>query len=173
MGIRLIIIGVIIAAIMAAVGGFFLYQKSIVNDLEAIIVLKDQEIHTLREQVAGLEIDNIQLKISNQAMVEEIDRKVSETKEAYAEIAKLNAADAASRERLNQVETLLTDKARASKLDRIRNSRKASLLLRLLDREIKCYIENFHRVGEGRCIAGKFVPTGERFDGKEITNEKD
>lgn len=167
MGIRLIIIGIILAAVVSAVGGFFLYQKSIVSDLEDIIAGKDQQIFVLSEQIAGLEFDKLKLEVSNQSLTAEIDRKASETKEAYEEISILREKDAVSQTRLNEIETLLRDRQRLERIENIRLSRKASLLLRLMDKNIKCYAENFDRVGEGKCIRGKFVPNGDRLVPKE------
>lgn len=161
---KLMIMAVVIVAVLAAIGGFYAYQKSIVNDLQDIIENKDQEIHVLQEQIAGLEIDVLQLKISNQSLVGEIDRKAAETQEAYEEIATLRASDAESQVRLNEFETKLRDRERLERVENIRLSRKVSLLLRLMDRSVKCYVENFDRVGEGKCVSGKFVPNGERFD---------
>ena len=51
---------------------------------------------------------------------------------------------------------------RAKRLQTIRNSRRASLLLRLQNKSIKCWVENFDRF-DGKCIRGKWVIDGERF----------
>lgn len=161
---KLMIMAIAIVAVLAAIGGFYAYQKSLISDLQGIIETKDQEIRVLQEQIAGLEIDVLQLETSNQSLVSEIDRKAAETQEAYEEIATLRASDAASQTRLNEVETKLRDRERLERIEAIRLSKKASLLLRIMDKNIKCYVENFDRVGEGKCTSGKFVPNGERFD---------
>ena len=163
MSIRLIIIGVILAAVVASVGGFFLYQKSIVSDLESTIAEKDKQIFSLTEQIAGLQQDKLRLEVSNQTLTSELDRKADETKEAFEEIAVLREKDAESRTRLNEVETILRDQQRLKRIETIRLSRKASLLLRLMDKQTRCYAENFDRVGEGKCVRGKFVPNGDRL----------
>ena len=164
MFIKLMIMAVVIVAVLTAIGGFYAYQKSLMNDLQDIIENKDQEIHVLQEQIAGLEIDVLQLETSNQSLVSEIDRKAAETRETIEELTILRLRDAESQTRLNEFETKLRDQERLDRVEAIRSSRKASLLLRLMDRSIKCYVENFDRVGEGKCISGKFVPNGERFD---------
>ena len=163
MSIRLIIIAVVVAAVISAVGGFFLYQKSIVSDLESIIAAKDQQIFSLTEQIAGLREDKLKLEVSNQTLTSELDRKANETKAAFEEIAVLREKDAESRARLNEVETILRNQQRLKRIETIRLSRKASLLLRLMDKNVRCYAENFDRVGEGKCIRGKFVPNGDRL----------
>jgi len=171
--IRLIIVGVILAAVMSAIGGFFLYQKSIVNGLERTIVQKDKKINVLKEQIAGLELDNTKLKISNQSLTVEIDRKNNETREAYEEIAVLRSKDAESQTRLGAIEAKLKDRERLDRIENIRNSKKASLLLRLMDKNVRCYVENFDRVSEGKCVMGKFIPHGGRLAPEDtIENEK-
>lgn len=171
MGIKLIIIGIVLAVIVSAVGGFFLYQKSIVSGLEDIIAKKDLEIFGLSEQIAGLEIDKLKLEVSNSTLTSEIDRKANETKEAYEEIALLREKDSVSQARLHNIETALRDQKRLERIENIRLSRRASLLLRLMDKNVKCYAENFDRVGEGKCIRGKFVLTGERLVPVEAPTE--
>lgn len=162
LGLKLAIVGIIVAIIAATVGGFFMYQKSIVGDLNDIITTKQKLIDGLKEQISGLIIDKERLQTSNDSLESEITRKVEETKEAFAEITRLREADIASVTRLNEIERRLRDRNRMEVLESIRQTRKASLLLRLMDRNVACYAENFDNV-EGKCIRGRWVPTGERF----------
>lgn len=155
MSIRLILIGLAVLAIITAVSGTIYAAKSYVDGLNETITQQ-------QEQIAVLKIDNAKLAISNESLESEITRKSDEMKEAFAEITRLRKSDAESETRLNNIEIMLRDQERAKRLQTIRNSRKASLLLRLTNKNIKCYIENFDRF-DGKCIRGKFVPTGERF----------
>lgn len=169
LGLKLAILAIIMVLVSSAVGGFFLYHKSIINDLNEAVNDKQEIINVQKEQIAGLIIDRVKLQSSNDSLESEISRKADETKEAYAEISRLRVKDAQSSVRLNEIERILRDRNRMDRLDAIRATRKASLLLRLMDRNVKCYAENFDKV-EGKCIRGKWVPTGERFLPKAQTD---
>ena len=155
MSLRLILISLAALAIITAIGGTIYAAKSYVDGLNGTITQQ-------QEQIAVLVIDKAKLEISNESLENEITRKSDEMKEAFAEITRLRKADAESDVRLNEIETLLRDQERAKRLQAIRNSRKASLLLRLTNKNIKCYIENFDRF-DGKCIRGKWVVDGDRF----------
>ena len=155
MGIRLILIGLAALAIISAVGGTILAAKAHLDGL-------NEQITQQQEQIAVLEIDNAKLAISNESLEKEAARKSEEMKEAFAEITRLRKADAESQVRLNEIETFLRDQERAKRLQTIRNSRRASLLLRLQNKQIKCWVENFDRF-DGKCIRGRWVIDGERF----------
>ena len=162
LGLRMMIAAIIIAVITASIGSFFLYHKSIINDLQETIVKKEKIINTQKEQIAGLVIDKEKLELSNASLEGEIARKSNETKEVFAEISRLRKKDIASTTRLQKVERILSDKNRLERIEAIRNTRKASLLLRLMNANVKCYAENFNKV-EGRCIRGKWINDGERL----------
>lgn len=171
---KLIILIIIVVAVSSAIGGFFLYHKSIISDLNDIIADKQEIISVQKEQIAGLFIDRERLQGSNDSLEAEINRKSDETKEAFAEISRLRVKDAQSSIRLNEIERILRDRNRMDRLDAIRATRKASLLLRLMDKNVKCYTDNFDKV-DGKCIRGKWVPTGERFVPKttpEVTTDE-
>ena len=155
MSLRLILIGAMILAIVTTIGGTIYAAKSHLDGL-------NQKITEQQEQIAVLEIDKAKLEISNVSLENEITRKSNEMKEAFAEITRLRKSDAESETRLNGIETLLRDQERAKRLQTIRNSRRASLLLRLQNKQIKCLVENFDRF-DGKCIRGKWVIDGERF----------
>lgn len=155
MSIRLILIGLAALAIISAVGGTILAAKAHLDGL-------NEQITQQQEQIAVLEIDNAKFAISNESLEKEAARKSEEMKEAFAEITRLRKADAESQVRLNEVETFLRDQERAKRLQTIRNSRRASLLLRLQNKQIKCWVENFDRF-DGKCIRGRWVIDGERF----------
>jgi len=155
MSIKLILIGLAALAIISAVGGTIYAAKSYVDGL-------NEQITQQQEQIAVLEIDKAKLEISNISLENEITRKSDEMKEAFAEITRLRKSDAESETRLNEIEILLRDQERAKRVQAIRNSRRASLLLRLQNKNIKCWVENFDRF-DGKCIRGRWVIDGERF----------
>lgn len=152
------IYGIAALIVVAAVGGFFAYQRSIVSSLENTIKEKEAEIGTLKEQVAGLIIDNEKLKTSNDSLEKEIDRRAAEVLKVYEDLDKLRREDTASRSRLIELERKVADQERVKQLDRIRESRKASLLLKIINDNIKCEVANFEKVGLGKCVNGRFVP---------------
>ncbi len=155
MSIRLILIGLAALAIISAIGGTILAAKAHLDGL-------NEQITQQQEQIAVLEIDNAKLEISNESLEGEITRKSDEMKEAFAEITRLRKSDAESETRLNDIELMLRDQERAKRLQTFRDSRRASLFLRLTNKNIKCYVENFDRFN-GKCIRGKWVENGERF----------
>lgn len=154
---RLAIIGIVILVITTSIGGFFLYQKSIVNALQEKVNQQAAEITVLKE-------DKIKLETSNKTLESEISRKATETKEVYAELSALREADATSKTRLKEIEAKLNDKERLDRITAVRLSRKASLLLRIMDRNVKCYIENFSRI-DGKCVAGRFILIPNKVEG--------
>jgi len=154
-GLRLAIIGIVITVITAAVGGFFLYQKSVVAGLNDTINAQASEITILKENAIKLEASNTSLEL-------QIDKRAKETKAAYEEITKLREKDIESVSRVNEVERILRDRNRNERLSLLRKSRKASLLLKLMDRDISCQVVNFYNI-DGKCIRGKWVPKGERL----------
>lgn len=149
MNIKFIIIGLAALFIVAAVGGTIYAVQSHIEGL-------NEKITEQQEQIAGLEIDKKKLEISNESLKKENDRKAEEAASIRAELEKFRKVDAASKQRLLEVERKLRDYENVKRHEAIRQSRKASLLLRLINADIKCQIENFDRV-DGKCIRGKFV----------------
>lgn len=143
---------------IAAVSGFFFYQRSIVSSLEKTIQEKDTEITLLQEQVSGLVIDKEKLTQSNTSLEKEIDRRIQEVQKVYDDLAKLQKEDQVSQTRIVELERKVNNQERIEQLDRIRESRKASLLLRIINNNIECEIENWERVGLGKCVNGQFRP---------------
>ena len=162
LGLKLMIAAIIIAAVTATIGGFWLYQKSIISDLESKIADQQKTINVQKEQIAGLIIDKQKLQTSNNSLEGEIKRKADETKAAYAEIDQLRKKDLESDSRLQAVEKQLRDKERLQRIEAIRNSQKATLLIRIMDQNIKCFADHFDDVN-GKCILGRWVPTGGRL----------
>lgn len=163
MSLKFILIGLAALAIISAIGGTIVAAKSYVDGL-------NKQITQQQEQIAGLEIDKSKLEISNNSLENELSRKTEETKAAFDEISRLRKADTESQTRLNEIEKTLRDQERTERLNNIRNSRKTSLLLRLMDKQVKCYTENFDRF-DGKCIRGNFVNDGERLVPLEENSE--
>lgn len=141
------IILIVLAIVAVVAGGYWVYQKVLVANL--------------REEIATLQINNEKLSISNQSMQQEIERRAEETKNAYAEIERLSQANEASRTRLSAIQKKLRNTEKLKQADKIRNSRKADLLIKLMDKNVECYLENFDKV-DGECIRGKWVSKGAR-----------
>jgi len=155
MPIKFILIGIAALAIITAIGGTIWAAKSYVDGLNTKIITQQQEIEALK-------IDRERLLQSNKSLAAEMKRKSDETKAAYAEIERLRKSDEKSQKRLAEVQKVLQDQERIKRLENIRKSRKASLLIRLMDKQIQCYVDNFDRF-DGKCIRGKFVKNGERL----------
>lgn len=149
LGSKIGITAIIITVAVLLVGGFWLYQKNLVSNLRSEIAKKEQEIVVLK-------VDNEKLKISNESLEKEIQRKIEETKAAYEEILRLEKSDSESRKRLTTIEQRLRDSERKKKSEEIRNSKNIEKALKTLDVNTKCFIENFNRI-DGECINGKWV----------------
>ena len=164
MNIKFIIIGLAALFIVTAVGGTIWAFKAHVDGLNAKITKQ-------QEQIAGLEIDKKKLEISNESLKKENDRKAEEAASIRKELETFRQVDAASKQRLLEVERKLRDYENVRQHEAIRESKKASLLLRLINLDIKCQVENFNRV-DGKCIRGKFVVDGERLDNSATPEAK-
>lgn len=163
--IRIAIFALIALAIVSTIGGYFYFQERQITGLQNKITQQQQ-------QIAGMVIDFELLKTSHDTLVNEVVRKVEEMAEARLELHELRTADDASRKRVNELETKLEDQDRKKRIDAIRTSKKASLLLRLTNKDLKCFLENFNRIN-GTCIHGKFVIDGERLVPKGDKDDKD
>lgn len=143
---KLILIGLAALFIVTAVGGTIWAFKSHVDSL-------NEKITKQQEQIAGLEIDKKKLEISNKSLSNENARKAEEAMVIREELDRFRQVDKESKERLADVERKLRDYENVRRHQAIRDSEKASLLLRLINLDIKCQVENFMRV-DGRCIRG-------------------
>lgn len=149
----LYIIGAI--AIAAIVAGFWFYQRSIVSDLEAQIAAKDIKIEQLNVEITGLRIDNDRLKLSVASLENDIERRVEEAAAVRAEFEEVSRIRDESAQRLAEFEAKQRDAERQERINQIREGERASLLLRLYNNNIDCFVENFNNV-DGRCVGGQF-----------------
>ena len=155
MSVKLIIIGLLFVGVVTAIGGTIYAAKSHLDGL-------NDTITSQQEQIGGLIIDKAQLTASNDSLVRENTRKAEEAKDAREELDRLRKVDNESQKRLLEITRKLRSAEEVKRREDIRNSRKASLLLRLVNKAIKCQIENFDRV-DGKCVRGRWVITGDRF----------
>ena len=142
-------------AVTALVGGFWYYQSSIVSDLEDKLAERDRKIEELNVEITGLRIDNERLTASNTSLEAEINRRVGEAAAIRQEIEEANKLRDESASRLAEFEAQQRDRERQARIEAIREGDRASLLLRLYNNNIDCYVENFNNTN-GRCIGGQF-----------------
>ncbi|MBE0619432.1 MAG: hypothetical protein IH605_02460 [Burkholderiales bacterium] len=161
---RVAILGVVLAAVAGAVFKVtaFLHEKDL------MIQERDQQILNLNAQVAGLRIDADRLKNSNASLEGEIAKKRDELAQAELEAKKISLADQASSKRLGELERKLNDQERIAKIERLSRSRRADLVLKIVNRSAECELENFFRT-DGECKAGKWIPAGDRLVPKAET----
>ena len=156
--VRLAVLGFILAAVAGAV----FKVTSFLSEKDAAIHERDQLILNLNAQVEGLRIDKERLTLSNASLEREVNQKRDELARAQVEAKKLNLTDQASSKRLAELERKLNDQERIAKIERLRNSSHAELVLKTVNNSAKCEIENFFRTG-GACKSGKWVPDGGRL----------
>lgn len=162
LGTKLIIATVVIAIVTATIGGYWLYQKSLVDGLQNQIV-------GLQNKVAEMIIANESLKLSNTSLELRIVAHVEQNQQIREEIGRLKVVDDAAQAKLAEYENQLRDIERKKKIARLLKSRMASLLLRKMDARIKCEIIHFEEI-DGKCVEGQWVKTGERLVPKEKTS---
>lgn len=162
-------------------GGFSLLKIGIVLAAATAIAIpvwlhvrednrKDNMITVLQDNIVQLEVDKKLLSTSNTSLEQEIDKRLREIKDITAENERFREAD---REALTVVADLrkkLNSDERRKRIEKIRNSRGASLLLRKANRQADCGWSNFDRL-DGRCIEGVFVLNGERLVPLETTTD--
>ena len=163
--IRLILIGLAALTIVTAVSGTIYAAKSYVDGLNSTIVIQQKQITVLTTDLSSA-------KASNQSLLRENNRKAEESKGVREELDRLRRSDADSQERLTKIQKKLRDAEEIRRHEAIRNSRKAGFLLRLVNKDIKCQIENFDRV-DGKCVRGRWVKTGKRLVPEETKGNTD
>jgi uncharacterized protein YoxC len=143
---KFILIGLAALAIVAAIGGYFWTQKSIVENLQDTVTKQAKEITGLQTEKANL--------------TAEVERKVKESEMQSRELNALRMADSNAQSAIRQLEKQLRDADRIIREKTVRQSDKADLYLRLQNRTAECFWENFERA-DGRCVAGKWLPNKE------------
>src|SRR5262249_22718765 len=101
------------------------------------------------------------LKQSNVSLEQDLSKKREELAQAQREAARLGLVDQASNKRQAELERKLSDHERLAKIERLRASSHADLVLKTINSSAKCEIENFFRNG-GQCRSGQWVADGQR-----------
>jgi predicted nuclease with TOPRIM domain len=156
--VRFAIIGVIVAALSAVAIKVTMY----LSEKDQMVQERDKLIADLRAKAEGLQRDNDALRQSNASLAADRDNKRDELARAQVENSKLHAADAASNRRMNELQVRLNSRERLEQVERLRNSRRAELMLRVVNKSAKCELENFFQAG-GVCKSGVWVKDGERL----------
>lgn len=148
------IAGIVITAI---VSGFWFYQRSIVSGLEDKIAEKDRVIEQLNVEITGLRIDNDRLKLSVESLERDVQRRESEAADIRKEFKEVTRIKDESARRLAEFEAQQRDAERQERIRQIREGDRASLLLKLYNNNIDCFVENFNNTN-GKCVGGQFRP---------------
>ena len=152
----------LLGVILAAVAGAVFKVTSYLHDKDLMIQERDQQILNLNAQVAGMKIDSDRLKQSNASLEAEVAKKRDELAQAELEAKKISLADQESSRRLGELERKLNNQDRIAKIERLSRSRRADLVLKIVNRSTECELDNFFRT-DGQCKGGKWVPEGGRL----------
>ena len=158
----------LLGVILAAVAGAVFKVTSYLHDKDLMIQERDQQILNLNAQVAGMKIDSDRLKQSNASLEAEVAKKRDELAQAELEAKKISLADQESSRRLGELERKLNNQDRIAKIERLSRSRRADLVLKIVNRSTECELDNFFRT-DGQCKGGKWVPEGGRLVPKTET----
>jgi len=145
----LIAYGMLMFIVSAVVGGFWWYQRSVVSSLEKRIenLIAENETLKLERQKNLMTIETL-----NRAII----KKENEIEEILKELEKNRRIVEDSQKRLETALNRLQDYERRERVTNLLKSRKRELILKYLNDNIQCWIENFDKVG-GECIQGKWV----------------
>ncbi|MCB1936130.1 MAG: hypothetical protein KDF59_09325 [Nitrosomonas sp.] len=139
------IIGVILAG-----AGLFTYHTVTVSSLQS-------QIAELTIKITVLTTETNVLKEEKAILKNEIAKKNEEAVQIRVELEKFRIKDTQTQLQVADLEKKLKDVEFNERMQSIRNSRKASLLLNYANKNVKCEMENFER--EGKCVKGIFKPT--------------
>jgi predicted RNase H-like nuclease (RuvC/YqgF family) len=145
--------GVVLIALATAVHKF----SSFLAEKDLMIQERDQQILNLNAKVEGMRIDNERLRTSNTSLEQDLRRKIDEAAQARQEASTLRVTDVSSAQRRNELERKLADRERVEQVDRLTHSRRAELVVRVVNRSAKCEIENFFQI-DGQCRNGVWTP---------------
>lgn len=125
-------------------------------------IAKDNKITELNGAITQLELDKVKLQTSNDSLQTELERRRAETQTIIDENNKLREVDVETQQELNKLRSELQSIERKARVEKIHNSRKASLLLRKANNQAECEWKHFDDF-TGKCVSGKFVLNGERL----------
>lgn len=149
LGGRFLLYGIAALLITAVVGGFWVYQRSIVSSLENRV----QQLTAENEQLK-LEIQRKDITIKT--LEKMLAKKDEDIKKMIEEIEKNRKIVEESQQRLKSALEKLNDYERKERLQKLLESRKRELILKYMNKNVKCWIENFHRT-DGECVQGRWV----------------
>jgi septal ring factor EnvC (AmiA/AmiB activator) len=144
----------VIIAITAIIGGGWFYVKYQTDEYESTI-------KTQQEQIASLTTEKIELTNSVNVLQTTLKNQQTETNKSIEEIVKLRLADSESKAKLQAVLQQLQDRENQTRLSNMLKSDKQSLVLRLMDLQVKCEMDNFFK-NDGKCVRGKWINNGNR-----------
>jgi predicted RNase H-like nuclease (RuvC/YqgF family) len=153
--IRAALAGIVLIAVAAAAHKF----SSFLAEKDLMIQERDQQILNLNAKVEGMRIDGERLKASNASLEQDLRRKIDEAAQARQEASTLRAGDATSDRRRDELERKLADRERIEQVDRLTHSRRAELVVKVVNRSAQCEIENFFQT-DGQCRSGVWVANG-------------
>ncbi|MDQ6961587.1 MAG: hypothetical protein Q9M28_03525 [Mariprofundaceae bacterium] len=149
MGIKIALIALGAIFILAVVGGFYKMQQDREKSFQ-------QTIGVLQQQVSDMTAENNALRDTNASLNASVQRKNEERQEIQRELEKMRLVDAQTQQQILDVEKKLQDAERNKRMKQIRNSKKASLFLRIVNKNVACETE--HMEDEGKCRAGRWQP---------------
>jgi len=138
---------ILIVSALAICAGLFGYHTLKVNSLQAKILVRDN-------QIVILQAKNDALESTNQSLEAKVALKVEEALNVRIELAEFRAIDKVTQKTVSEMEKKLNDHKYTGRLKDIRNSKKASLLLRFANKNVKCFSENIEE--QGTCVMGSF-----------------
>lgn len=145
---------IIAGIITAIIGGGWFFINSQFNNMK-------ETIKTQQEQISALTTEKITLQSSITTLETHIKQTEEETLKATAQIIRLRIADQESRARLTETLNKLNNIEYQQKIASYIHGEKQSLVIRLMDLQVKCEMENFFNV-PGKCIRGNYI----KFNGE-------
>jgi len=149
MGLKLALIALGTVFILAVVGGFYKMQQ----DRE---ISFKQTIGILQQQVADISAENNALRDTNASLNTSIQRKNEERLEIQRELEKMRFIDAQTQQQIVEFKKKLQNVERQKRMKQIRNSKKASIFLKIVNKNVACETE--HMEEDGKCRAGRWQP---------------
>jgi uncharacterized protein YoxC len=156
--VRFAIIGVIVAALSAVAIKVTMY----LSEKDRMVQERDQQILNLKAEVTGLRLDNERLTQSNASLAADRDRKRDDLARVQTELTVLRATDMSSAKRLGELQLKLNDREHLEQMEQLRKSRRAELVLRVVNKSAKCEVDNFFKT-DGACRNGEWVKKDERL----------
>ncbi|MEM5877920.1 MAG: hypothetical protein QXF12_03495 [Candidatus Aenigmatarchaeota archaeon] len=133
-----IILGSIIFAIIF---GYWYYQKSVIENLNQIILKSRTEIENLKLEKSVLEQNVKTLKEANENLVKEINRREEEYKKTIESLKRVNKILENSKKRLEIIERKIRE-SRERKL----KTKNINEIIKKENEMLNCFIKNFNNV---------------------------